>query len=117
MAIVNADYSNLNIEEVANSIGIQATYMPKLVNSFLKESKKTLKILKTHIEDLDFQNIKMDIHSIKGSAGNLQFKEIHDMAREMELAALHEDKNFDYKGYRKAIKNAISTIKELKESN
>jgi len=111
MPITNPDYSNINPEEMAAAIGLKAKHIPLLVGSFLDESTPILQNLEDAISSKNYTDIKSFAHSIKGSAGNLRFNEIYEMAREIELAGAQESADFDYDGYFVAIKTAISTIK------
>ena len=110
MSIINADYSNLNFEEMAASIGLKAKHIPMLVGSFLDESNSIMVTLEEAVGANDLKAIKSNAHSIKGSAGNLKFNEIYEMARAMELSAADSKGDFDYKAYLNAIKEAIATI-------
>lgn len=111
MPITNPDYSNLNHEEMAKTIGLKAKHMPMLIASFLKESTPILENLQTAIDGKDYVAIKSTAHSIKGSAGNLRFHELAEMAKEIEHAGEQTDASFDYKAYVESIKNSIKTIK------
>jgi HPt (histidine-containing phosphotransfer) domain-containing protein len=113
MAVLHVDYSNIMLEDIATSIGIKSSYVPMLVDSFVSESKESMKNLKEAMEINDFKQMSLCIHSIRGSAGNLKFNEIHDMAREMEIACKNLDKDFDYMAYYNAILEAILTIKSV----
>ena len=110
MPILNADYSSLNFDEMAAAIGLKPKHMPLLIGSFLEESGPILSNLKKVIESASYADIKMQAHSIKGSAGNLKFTEIYDMAREMEFAGADANTGFDYVGYLDAIEKAVATI-------
>ncbi len=110
MSILNADYSNINFEEMAASIGLKVKHMPMLIGSFLEESGSIVGALEDAIISNDFDAIKSHAHSIKGSAGNLKFNEIYEMARDMELSASDSLADFDYKAHLQAIKEAIATI-------
>ncbi|MEA3228623.1 MAG: Hpt domain-containing protein [Campylobacterota bacterium] len=110
MAIQNVDYSDINFEEMAALIGLKPKHMPMLIGSFLDESVSILDNLKTAIKDKDFSNIKVFAHSIKGSAGNLKFNEVYEMAKAMELSAADNNADFDYDAHFKAITEAIATI-------
>ncbi len=110
MAIQNANYSNLNYEEMAKLIGLKPKHMPMLIGSFLEESVSILKNLEDAINTQDFSAIKTNAHSIKGSAGNLKFTEIYEMAKEMELSAGDSNADLDYSTYLQAITSAINTI-------
>ena len=110
MPIVKPNYSNLNYEEVAAEIGLKVKHMPMLISSFLEESKTIMQSLGDAIDANKYEDIKLHAHSIKGSAGNLRFNAIYDMAREMELSATKSTEDFDYKSYLNAIREAINTI-------
>ena len=110
MPILNPDYSNLNHEEMAAAIGLKVKHMPMLVGSFLDESKTIMSSLDGAIETNNYPDIKSFAHSIKGSAGNLKFDEIYEMAKELELSATESDSGFAYRDYFNAIKEAIATI-------
>lgn len=110
MPILNADYSNINQDEMAVSIGLKAKHIPMLVASFVEESVSILDALQEAISAKDYANIKSNAHAIKGSAGNLRFNEVYEMAKEMEFAGAQAKSDFDYDGYLNVIKNAIGTI-------
>ncbi|MCK4875057.1 MAG: Hpt domain-containing protein [Sulfurimonas sp.] len=110
MPILNADYSNINQEEMAAAIGLKAKHIPMLIGSFLEESVSILDALKGSIDAKDYEQIKSNAHAIKGSAGNLRFDEVYEMAKEMELSASSKNEELDYAAYLEAIKGAISTI-------
>jgi len=110
MSIQNADYSVINFDEMAEAIGLKPKHMPMLIGSFLEESVGIMDSLNSAINSNDFAAIKTHAHSIKGSAGNLKFNEIYEMAKEMEAKAEQSDESFDYSAYFEAIKSAIATI-------
>ncbi len=110
MPILNANYSNINHEEMAASIGLKAKHIPMLVGSFLEETASIIETLKQSISNRDYDQIKANAHAIKGSAGNLRFNEVYEMAKEMEFAATESKEDFDYEGYLEAVKNSIDTI-------
>ena len=111
MAITTPNYSNLNLDEMAASIGLKPKHMPILIMSFLEESNPILETLSGAVASNDYATIRTSAHSIKGSAGNLRFTEVYDMAKELENAGGNSDTGFDYTGYLEAIKNAVATIK------
>jgi HPt (histidine-containing phosphotransfer) domain-containing protein len=110
MPLTNPDYSQLNHEEMAKAIGLKVKHIPMLVGSFLEESSPILERLQTAIEVNNYSEIQSSAHSIKGSAGNLRFSELSEMAKEIEHAAANADASFEYATYFDAIKKAISTI-------
>lgn len=110
MAIVNADYSVLNFSDMAAAIGLREKHIPMLVASFLEEATTIIENIENAIASQNYTDLKLYAHSIKGSAGNLKFIEIYDMAKEMELAASASDTSFEYALYLEAVKNAVATI-------
>lgn len=110
MPILHADYSNINKEEMAAAIGLKPKHIPMLIGSFLDESLSILSALQESIDAKEYDKIKSNAHAIKGSAGNLRFEEVYEMAKEMELSASTQNEEFDYSGYFDAIKDSISSI-------
>ncbi len=110
MPITHPDYSNLNSDELAATIGLKAKHIPLLVASFLEEANPLLETLKNAIEAKEYKTIQSTAHSIKGSSGNLRFNELYDMSKEMEFAAASGDTSFEYENYLAAISQAIATI-------
>jgi len=111
MPILQADYSNLNHEQMAADIGLKAKHIPILIASFISESNGAIIKLQEAIDNKNFDAIHSGSHFIKGSAGNLKFNEVYEMAKEMELNANAKNDSFDFKGYFTAIQDAIATIK------
>jgi len=110
MPILNPDYSSLNHEEMSAAIGLKPKHIPMLIASFLDESKTIMGSLESAIDSKNYTEIKSFAHSIKGSAGNLKFNDMYEMAKEIELSAAAGDTSFDYKSYFDAIVKAIATI-------
>jgi len=110
MPITNPDYNNLNHEEMAKAIGLKVKHMPILIESFLEESAPILTNLRAAVASNDYATIRSTAHSIKGSAGNLRFSELAEMAKELEHAGEKSDALFDYDSYLEAIQKAIGTI-------
>ncbi|MDD5372757.1 MAG: Hpt domain-containing protein [Sulfurimonas sp.] len=110
MPILDADYSNIDHEEMAISIGIKPKHVPLLIASFFEETEIILNNLNESITVRDYDNIRLNAHSIKGSAGNLRFNEVYEMAKEIEFAAAEQKSNFEYESYHDAIKSVVGTI-------
>jgi len=110
MPITNPDYTNLDHEVMAKDIGLKVKHMPMLIASFLEESAPILKKLQAAAESKDYEAIRAEAHSIKGSAGNLRLNELADMAKELEHAGDKSDVDFEYMLYTQAMEKAILTI-------
>lgn len=110
MPILDADYSRVNHEDMASAIGLKPKHIPLLIANFIEESASIMESLKDAIEAKDYEKIRSNAHAIKGSAGNLKFSEVYEMARDVEFAGAKGESDFAYEAYFEAIKNAIGTI-------
>lgn len=104
------DYSKISHEKIANEIGLKLKHIPVLISSFLQETPKILQILEDAINLKDYSAIKIQAHSLKGSASSLRLDEIYEMLEELELAASNKNQDFKYKTYLQALKDAVATI-------
>lgn len=104
-------YGNINAEEMAAKIGLNARHIPILVQSFIDESTQIMGSLEAAIEKKDYAEIGNTAHSIKGSAGNLKFDEMYELAKEVELSAKAAKEDYPYVAACASLKNAISSIK------
>lgn len=110
MPILYADYSSVNYEDRAKAIGLKSKHIPILIANFIEESTSILDALEKSIAFRDYEKIKSGAHAIKGSAGNLKFNEVYEMAKEMEFSGAKQEVDFEYEVYFDAIKSAIGTI-------
>lgn len=110
MPILDADYSRVNHEDMAKAIGLKPKHIPLLIANFIEESASIMESLKNAIEARDYEKIRSSAHAIKGSAGNLKFNEVYEMAREVEFAGAKGENDFAYEAYFEAIRDAIGTI-------
>jgi HPt (histidine-containing phosphotransfer) domain-containing protein len=110
MPILDADYSRVNYEDMARAIGLKPKHIPLLIASFIEESGSMMDALKDAIEVKDYEKIRSSAHAIKGSAGNLKFSEVYEMAKDVEFAGAKGESSFEYEAYFEAIKTAIGTI-------
>lgn len=110
MPIVTANYSDIDHDALADAMGLKKHYIVMLLESFKEESSTLLNALYGAIEAMEHANIRCNAHAIKGSAGNIKFEAVYEMAKEMELAASNYRDDFEYKAYFHAIKSAIETI-------
>ena len=110
MAILSADYSSLDYEEMAKAIGLKPKHVPMLLASFMEEAQPILTALESSIDAKDYANIASSSHAIKGSAGNLRLNEVYEMAKEMEFSAKANEVDFDYKAHLEAVKTILETL-------
>jgi len=110
MEFIAPDYSQRNLEDMASEIGLSAKHIPILMMTYQEESVAILEALKAAIEARDYEAIRHNAHSIKGSSGNLKFNELYDMAKAMEFAGRDQDENFDYEAAFSAIEGGLKSI-------
>ncbi len=110
MAILSANYANLDYEAMANIIGLKAKHMPMLLESFLEEANVSVTQIQNAIDGNDLTNLASYAHAIKGSAGNLRLNELYEMSKDMELAAKENDASFEYQEHLNAVKTIMDTI-------
>ena len=103
-------YNNISAEEMAAAIGLNIKHIPVLIQSFTQESIGILENLEAAIEAKNYENISSHAHSIKGSSGNLKFKEIYELAKDMELCAKEGREDYPYADACKSLKKAIQSI-------
>lgn len=104
------NYNNLSAEEMAAKIGLNVKHIPILVQSFTSESKTILDALSLAISKKDYEEMSGAAHSIKGSAGNLKFVEMYELAKEMELSAKDKKEDYPYSEACESLKKAVESI-------
>ena len=97
-------------KEIASVLGISEAHIPLLVGSFLDESKEILESLFSGVEAKNYPEITLHAHSIKGSAANLRFNDIAELAKSIELAGKSEDAGFAYDERSKELKALLEGI-------
>jgi len=110
MAILSANYANLDYETMAKAIGLKPKHVPMLLESFLEEATVAVEQLENAINANDLSTVSLQAHAIKGSAGNLRLNELYEMSKDMELAAKANDTTFDYNGHLNAVKTVMETM-------
>ncbi|HEX5710003.1 MAG TPA: response regulator [Sulfuricurvum sp.] len=77
----------LNMELLVKELDLPVKIIHKLIAAFLSSSDNNLEELKASIEEDDFKKIEHAAHKIKGSAGNMRFYPIAELAGEIEMLA------------------------------
>ncbi len=77
----------LEIEKIAEDIGISVEAYKKLCRTFLENSKKDLDNLKKALEAEDRQAVRTLAHHIKGAALNIDLLELSELAKGLEKSA------------------------------
>jgi CheY-like chemotaxis protein len=100
----------LDYEQLAVSMGIKAKHIPRLIQSFLGETQEICEKLDSAIAGKNYTQIEHAAHTIKGSAGNMQFMDLFEMTKLLEFAAEIKDDSFAYAEHNAAIKAELAAI-------
>ncbi len=77
----------MDMKETARTLGLEEGEFLEIVQLFVKVSQADLAAMEEAIQADDARRVFELSHSIKGSAVNLGFTDISDVARKMELEA------------------------------
>jgi CheY-like chemotaxis protein len=100
----------LKYEEIAERIGLDVKYIPRLMESFISESIRQLGKIEAALEVRDYEAVATSSHSIKGSAGNMKFDDVYEAAKAMETASTGKDVTFDYEACYRSMKQDVEKI-------
>ncbi len=102
--------AGIDYESLALKMGIKVKHIPMLLASFIEESHGIVERLKDAIEHKMVNEIEQCAHSLKGSAGNMQFFDLEELCREMELVAQEGSWGFDYGALGEEIQAEVKRI-------
>ena len=77
----------MNINELAENLGLEEDEFLDLVELFVKTSASNLTDLAKVLETGDAEEVAKVSHSLKGAAGNLGFQEIYERSKLIEINA------------------------------
>lgn len=104
------DPEMIDYEVLAAQMGVKSKHIPRLIQSFIAESTLMCEKLKEAIAAENYHEIAQCAHSIKGSAGNMQFTEVFESAKLVELRAQTQDKTFSYAQSLELLREEIASI-------
>ena len=81
----------MNFKEFAEKLGLEYDEYMEIAGIFLETSASNLSKLQTAINKENAQDVFNAAHSIKGSAGNMGFMEIFEVAKELEMKAYNNN--------------------------
>ncbi len=101
----------INLEKISQQLGFEEEEVQMLLDMFYESTTQSMQTLKNAIETLDFETIKQEAHSIKGSAANLMLDDIFNISKEIEDAA--KDKlNINYNRIYSLLESSLHSLKE-----
>ena len=86
----------IDIAQLAQKMDMDTEDAQLLMEMFMQSANDNMQKLYKAIEAGDFDTIRTEAHSIKGSAANLTLQEIYETAKEIESAASFK-KEIDYR--------------------
>ena len=81
----------IDFETIANRLGFESEDLLMLFSMFKDSAKESISALKIAIESGNFEEIKSQAHSIKGSASNLMLEDIERLAQTMDESAKNQE--------------------------
>lgn len=101
-----------DIEEAAQSLGLQVTIFKTILNAFVSSIDEDLDLLKEAIDSNNYENIREVAHKIKGASANLKIKEVASLLNEIELNA-KDSIDIEYNVKFEQLKSKIESIKKV----
>ena len=86
---------NIDLQKIADELDFDLEDVEMLMEVFIESAEESLVSLKKAIDIVDYENIFMSAHSIKGSSANLMLNDISTLAKEIEFSA-HKLIDIDY---------------------
>jgi HPt (histidine-containing phosphotransfer) domain-containing protein len=105
----------LEIEKIAEDIGISVEAYKKLCRTFLENSKKDLVELKKALEAEDRPAVRALAHHIKGAALNIDLIELSELAKGLEKSAETgplQDLNAQFRALEQEYKKSETTLRQ-----
>ncbi len=101
----------INLEKIARQLGFEMQEVQMLLEMFLETASLSMQSLEDAINAKDFESIKQEAHSLKGSAANLMLDDIFNISKELEDAA--KDKlDINYKRIYSLLETQLNSLKE-----
>jgi len=101
--------NTIDLQAIADELDFDLEDVEMLVDVFLESAKETMQELKDGIDSNELEKIFHSAHAIKGSAANLTFNEISDIAKIIEHEA-REGNSIDYTESYKKLETLINDI-------
>jgi HPt (histidine-containing phosphotransfer) domain-containing protein len=100
---------NIDLQEIADKFNLEIEDIEMILEVFLESANENLENIKNASEKSDMKSLSHFAHSIKGSALNLDLKEIAQLANEIELKSKNNEE-YDYKSKYEKLKKLIDNL-------
>lgn len=91
----------------------------EIIDIFLNEYEDRLSTIKKCIDDVDFQNLKFQAHSLKGVVANFSAPKVQELAKILEnkgADSINENLNEDFEELDKLVRTMVEEISVLREN-
>ncbi len=91
----------------------------EIIDIFLNEYEDRLSTIKKSIDDVDFQNLKFQAHSLKGVVANFSAPKVQELAKILEnkgADSINENLNEDFEELDKLVRTMVEEISVLREN-
>ncbi len=113
MSIINKDQFLQNFQYFDKEVVLE------IINIFIDEYPTRMQTIKKNIDELDFEQLRFNAHSIKGVIANFVAPEPQELARSMEMKGTHkEDEGLEnmYIALKEKTDAMVEELKELKKN-
>jgi histidine phosphotransfer protein HptB len=100
----------MNFKDLASNLGLDEEDFDELVEVFTATSFSDIEKINSGLEDKNPAAVAQAAHSIKGASGNLGFKDISSLSKDIETAA----KQGNINGLEENINIIIEKLKKIK---
>jgi len=104
------NFEPISKDLVSSELGLPIMFIDKLIAKFLETIDKGMTDLEEAIQQKDSEGIKNFAHKIKGSAGNLRFKYLADIMKDIEYSG--KDEIVD--GYEEIFRSAQIEVQNIR---
>ena len=111
IAVPKNVFEPISKDLISTELGLPLMFVDKLIGKFLETIDKGISDLEGAVATKNSEEIKNFSHKIKGSAGNLRFKYLADIMKNIEYAG--QDGVTD--GYEELVKSAKIEIEHIKD--
>ena len=107
MATLNIDYAG-----ISQQLKIRPEILKKLILSFSKTLLEKIKVLEEALAKNDAMQMRMILHEIKGTAGNLRLETISEAENVMHEAVKSGEGKEKLEGYFKTLKLRVDELNQ-----
>lgn len=106
----NFEFERIDFKALKEELMLEDDEIRLLLKTFVSKMKKSFPVLSRAVEEMNYNKISLEAHSIKGSAANFRFARLEGLSSAMESAARKEDEGFAYKSILEEMEGIMAEI-------